>query len=319
VPVAVLLGNGTGNFRPPVTIPLAAGNVRTLATGDFNGDGKLDLIVVYAFRFTNLFSVLLGNGDGTFRAPVDYSVSGPRELGYVITVDVNGDGLPDIITFNTPPTYQDRPSVSIMLNNGNGTFAPSRDLSLPFAPGAIAAFPHPGSAPVVYDLAVNNSATGAISIPLNNGAGSFSTGATFPTGRYSSRIIAEDFNGDSLADLVTVNRVSNNVSVFLGNADATFTDNGRFAIGWTPDDIATGDFNSDGKKDFALPAYGPSGSQGISILLNNGDGTFAPPIAIRAATPRALISVDVDGDGKPDLAVIDTSNNVSVFTNNARP
>ena len=113
----LLLGNGDGSFQNPVPVNLGR-KVSLLDKGDFDRDGKLDLLVINS---QNSVAVLLGNGDGTFHAPVGTSASyAPTTTSYGIG-DVNGDGKPDIVALSALPTFN--PSgVDLLLNKGNGTF-----------------------------------------------------------------------------------------------------------------------------------------------------------------------------------------------------
>src|SRR5262249_30459873 len=118
--VSVLLGNGDGTFQAAVDYPLASG-ADSVAVGDFNGDGKLDLAV--ANEFSNNVSVLLGKGDGTFGPERRHSV-GPDPV-YVVLGDFNGDGKLDLAAVNCIDcgTVSSNPgSVSIRLGNGDGSF-----------------------------------------------------------------------------------------------------------------------------------------------------------------------------------------------------
>jgi len=116
--VSVLLGNGDGTFQPAVNYAVGPGNEidgGAVTVGDFNGDGKLDLVA--ANRDSNNVSVLLGNGDGTFQGEVSYSVGNRPDS--VALGDFNGDGKPDLAVANycgNDPTCQSNGTISVLLN-----------------------------------------------------------------------------------------------------------------------------------------------------------------------------------------------------------
>jgi len=123
--VAVLLGNGDGTFQPAVSYNPGSSDAISVAVADVNGDGKLDLLVAN-YTPSNSVAVLLGNGDGTFQAPVTYSPGGQQPISIAVA-DVNGDGKPDLLVANV--AY----SVGVLLGNGDGTFQPA----LSYAPGGL--------------------------------------------------------------------------------------------------------------------------------------------------------------------------------------
>jgi len=126
--VGVLLGKGDGTFRPAVTYDSGASHAVSMAVGDVNGDGKPDLLVAnYCASGSNCATgsvgVLLGKGDGRFRAVVTYS-SGGYEAQSVAVADVNGDGKLDVLVANVicAPSGCATGSVGVLLGNGDGTF-----------------------------------------------------------------------------------------------------------------------------------------------------------------------------------------------------
>src|SRR5262249_28317903 len=122
--VSVLMGNGDGTFQPQVSYPVGSLPF-SLVVGDFAGNGRLDLAVVNAGLFpdnSGSVSVLLGNGDGTFQPQVSYPVGSlPFSL---VAGDFNGDGRIDLGVLNTGVFQDNSGSVSVLLSNGDGTFAP---------------------------------------------------------------------------------------------------------------------------------------------------------------------------------------------------
>ena len=117
--MTVLLGNGDGTFKAPVTIASPSGFTMSIAAADLNGDGKPDLVVsneenpAVMANYSGLFLSLLGNGDGTFtNAPGTGSEFQPSAASMAIA-DFNGDGKPDLAM--TSELYD---AITIQLGNG---------------------------------------------------------------------------------------------------------------------------------------------------------------------------------------------------------
>src|SRR5947209_3415234 len=125
--IAVRLGNGDGTFAAPTVIGgLHGNNSPDVATADFNGDGKLDIVVANGAppgADHASISVLLGKGDGTFEAPALYYTGNTYQTaGRIAVGDFNADGHPDIVVAETGCGYGGSGPV-VLLNNGDGTFA----------------------------------------------------------------------------------------------------------------------------------------------------------------------------------------------------
>ena len=155
--VDVLLGNGDGTFQSPLTYSLGQGLYpQSVAVGDFNGDGKLDLVVADGY-----VTVLLGNGDGTFQPPANYNVGS----SYSVTVgDLNGDGKPDLAVANFAPGGENG-SVALLLGNGDGTFQYETSYVVGARPNSITMADFNGDGKP--DLAVAAYANNNVSILLN--------------------------------------------------------------------------------------------------------------------------------------------------------
>ena len=295
--VTLFLGQGDGTFvaQPSVYAgPLTPG---ALVAGDFNGDGKLDVVTLEQGVTVDEGSgaagehdvaVLLGSGNGTFGQPIQTEVgtTPPLEL---TTGDFNGDGKPDLAVLVASATgYGTDATVQIYLGNGNGTFT---------AGGAVDA----------GDAAYTN---------------------------YASSIAEADLNGDGDADIVvgTVGKLSltPSVSVLLGDGHGGFTLAAQPTLTFSDDNsggslVAVGDLNGDGIPDLVvLPSYPADAADAngaipatLDVLLGRGDGTFAPATSVVLPLPPVYAGEiesaddlnlnvaigDVTGDGKPDIVV----------------
>jgi hypothetical protein len=271
----------------------------SVSNGDFNGDGKLDLVVPNSVA--NNVSVLLGNGDGSFLPGVNYTTG--ADPSYVAVADINSDGKLDLVVVNSSGG-----SVSVLLGNGNGTFQHVVNYFFGLSPvsAAVGDFNTDGKLDlvVVSDISNNNN----LSVLLGNGDGTFQPATNYATGAgpaYS--VVVEDFNADGKLDLAITNYNNNSMSVMLGNGNGTFQGAVNYPLGTQPNFMTAADFNGDGRYDLAI-ANAISGT--VSILLGNGDGTFQTPVNFSAGTNTISVAArDLNGDGKLDLVVANNSNN----------
>ena len=298
--------NGTSLAAAP---PLPAGSgAGPVITGDFNGDGKVDLAVVN--ESSDDVSVFLSNGDGTFQAAVNYSVAS-QPLSIAVG-DFNGDGKLDLAVVNNLSD-----SVSVLLGKGDGTFQPATNSGAGSTPTSFAVGDFNGDGKL--DLAVVNNLSASVSVLLGKGDGTFQAAVHYGVGLGILSVAVGDFNGDGKLDLVAGGSVTtnSNISVLLGNGDGTFQTAVNNVIGIRPSSIAVGDFNGNGMLDVAVAGEGcKTGCPILQILFGNGDGTFQPVRSFLNPTrnmPNSVTLGDFNGDGKLDVIVTYSQPAISVF------
>jgi hypothetical protein len=236
----------------------------------------------------------------------------------VVTADLKGDGVLDLITANGSTG-----TVSVLLGKGDGTFAAAQDYAAGPNVSSLAVGDFNGDG--IPDLVVTNGSAGTVSVLLGIGDGSFQAPQSYAAGAYAVSVAVGDFDGrhypdgQPILDLAVANNYSSsNVSVLLGNGDGSFQQPIMTGFaGISPAAVAVGDFNGDGSPDLAVANNFYQGS--VNIFLGNGDGTFAraPGIDDGHAWHNAVAVGDFRGDGIQDLAVTDsTGTTVGVFLGN---
>jgi hypothetical protein len=284
---------GPPNFHQPANYTVG-NQPSAIAVGDVNGDGHPDLLTANAIDHT--ISVLLGNGDGTFRP----ALTVPSVIGMINSIvvgDFNGDGHLDLAV-----TGPGGGGIGLALGNGDGTFKPMTIVSsnASFAPGvlAVADFNKDGH----LDLAAAGSSTlygAGVYILLGNGDGTFQTPAPYVVGTVMS-IAVGDLNGDGNLDLVTAND-DDTVGVLLGKGDGSFQLPLYYFTRPNSIQVVVGDFNGDGRLDVAALSLVHAT---VSILLGNGDGSLQSEIDTSSGLARAMAAADFNGDGHLDLVLV---------------
>src|SRR5579872_5732516 len=282
--VTVLLNKGEGTFKLSHTFN---GGLNQLLAGDFNGDGKQDLIISGGTTTgSSGFSFLQGRGDGTFVDAV--AQSGERDHNRtVMSVDLNNDGKIDLLSYNGTPDVQ--------LGNGDGSFQ---------TPIKLPSTCDPVSGGIVIgdfnddhkmDITMITSTTGGVSVCLGNGDGTFKSAQVYDQGIPHQSVVVGDFNNDGKLDLAVSDL--GGVSILLGNGDGTFQNGIPNAVNARYPVFFAGDFNGDGKLDIVTTT-----SQGISVLFGNGDGTLQT--AVNSTGTGSILAVgDLNNDGKLDLVL----------------
>jgi len=280
----VLLGDGSGSFT---AVKPLGGYVQSIAGGDFDGDGKEDLLTT---TFDNVTRLSLGNGDGTFGSATvvydsKYYVSGVR------SADVDGDGKPDAIV----GLYGTYPGVQVLFGAGDGTFSAPvvadgpMSSNLPLA--ALADFNRDG----VLDVPEGVGAT-SVGVALSTGPRSFDSPPAYPLGGPPGAGCVADFDRDGNPDVAfAIGTSPGSVSVLLGRGDATLRRALTTPLHGYLGGIAAGDLDGDGLPDLVVADGGA-----LDVLLGNGDGTFRSAPAVPTGELGVALA-DMNGDGHLDI------------------
>jgi trimeric autotransporter adhesin len=302
----VLLGNGDGTFT------IAGGSTgfgsdaltsNAIAVGDFNGDGKLDLVETCASRDDQPCDLLLiqfGNGDGTFTLSCELSLSFEGSQSVAVG-DFNGDGQPDAAVINSLAN-----GVNVFLNKGGCPSAVSAIPATGGGPTSIAAADFNGDGKL--DLAVANSGSNNVTILLGNGDGTFTAAASPATGMAPNSLAVGDFNGDGVPDLAVANAGSSNVTILLGNGDGTFKAATSPAADTGSTSVTAADFNGDGKEDLVVANSLDSSATALlaETALTIATVNNISPVGAGTHLVKAIYSGDVNygGSTSADVSLI---------------
>ncbi|MEY2487516.1 MAG: hypothetical protein QOH39_3164 [Verrucomicrobiota bacterium] len=347
--IDILLGTGTGTFLPPVTYlnnqhqtGFGGGQI---AAAQLTTSGPVDLVVSTGYGTT--LGIFRGNGDGTFQSPQLYPLPQYDDEGLIIA-DVNGDGLPDIISGTQGGRGGTPNFLTVLLNDGNGSFgtppplfsvkslpgdrpatnavgitladltkngkldAVVTDWDTPIEPLTNGQFPVP---PAIDPANQTIDTHGTISVLPGNGDGSFATAQQYFVGGRPIAVQTAELTGDGKVDIVVVNAFDNMLSILKGNGDRTFQPAISVPVGTNPTSLALDDFDGDGKIDIAVTNLVDNT---VSVLINQSTpGTISFKTAVNypvGVYPAGVVTGDFNHDGKVDLAVL---NSGDFFTVNA--
>jgi len=320
----VSLGNGDGTFQTSVgsvvsTDPTLTG-ANNLTTGDFNADGITDIVMT--FGSGNAAVVMLGNGDGTFKAGQVLHIT-PLQgstyayLGDIVTADFNGDGIEDIALTNDPE--QGTGSIQVFFGKGDGTFNtnPTTLLSVATTGGpstqlhiVTADLNGDGKA----DLVTFSHLDGTTGVLLGNGDGTFQTLVPYATGLGTRAGAVGDINNDGYPDIAAPIYDTGQVAVLINNHDGTFSGPQTFTAAYSnnappsnfpgPTSVALGDVNGDGNLDFVVA---DNNYNQVSVIYGNGTETlanyFATTLINTSGAPLQVITANLTGNGHAGILV----------------
>lgn len=223
--------------------------------------------------------------------PVVSTTSGTsNERASAALGDLNGDGRLDVVL-----PFGSFIGALVHLGNGDGTFGAGTLLLAPDLRGvALADLNNDGRLDLV-------TAGLFMSVFLGNGNGTFLPGVDYPAGAGGLAVAVADLNGDGLPDIAQLNQTSGNVSVFLGAGGGAFAPAVNYPTDVGPRSIAIADLNADNRPEMVIA----SGDSTVSTLINNGNGTFSAGASFAAPSALSAALGDVNGDGRPDLALVE--------------
>jgi hypothetical protein len=281
--VSILLGQGDGRFGPAADIPLGSGYVPSIATGDLNADGKLDLVATSAdYNMASVawsfVDVLIGHGDGSFAA----TRYGPYFDGLpsLALGDFDGDGNADVAA--------SLDSLKVFLTNGDGTLQEPRNVDGGGIPLTVADFDADGK----LDLATTT--FDGVRVLRGNGDGTFQPAPSAAIGAFPTSVKADDVSGDGVLDLVVTNQDAvGGLTVLRGNGDGSFGPPIRTAVGSRGDSLVVADFNGDGRPDAAVTDYS---QDRVTVLFNDGAWSLddPPSVSIVDATVKEATGVTIN-------------------------
>lgn len=313
--VSVLLGRPDTGFTPPAQFEAGISPV-AIDTGDVNRDGTLDLVVANFSTIAGGVTFLVGNGDGTFGAPIRTEVG---DFPFAVALaDLDQDGILDVVVASFGSNQ-----MSVLLGNGDGGFRLEGSYEVGARP--VFVLPRDLDRDGMPDLISVNSSSDDLSVLLTRGGRGFLMPRRFGAGRAPLSIASDDLNGDGRADLVVANfgllgpgfPLKSDVSILLGDGSGAFGPDLRVQVGPFPISVALGDVNGDRALDAVVGVHGGGGcdfsgcyppGSGVSLLLGNGNGSFAEEERLEFGFIQAVALGKLDNDGALDLAIAQVRN-----------
>lgn len=289
---------GLGSFATPTPLSVNGSPFQT-TVGDFNGDGKLDILSTVDDGSSPV--VNFGRGDGTFQA-----VSGTNDTVVAnAAADINGDGKTDLLLIAAGG------EVYSQLSNGDASFAEQvvTTSGANFSTFTTGDFNGDGK----VDVVGLDNATNKAKIYLGDGAGHFnSTGGSYDTGGGTGLLVSGDINGDGNLDIALRGGTTSTLTVLFGNGSGGLGQAVSYSGAATAiSSISIGDLNLDGVAELITT----SSDGKLNILVGNADGTLRARTSYdNGGTSTGTLISDFNGDGIPDILAATNSNRVNLFT-----
>ena len=271
----------------------------SVAVGDLNNDNQSDIVV--ANSGIDSLSILFGVGNGMFGMEMTYPIGTSSQPQYVITCDINKDNQLDIVSVNSKMN-----SISVIMNNGNGSFAEQKVYSTGNGSYPTALASGDLNNDNRLDFVIANKGTDNIGILLGFDYISFQNETSYSSAETSGPvgIVVNDFNNDNFLDIAAVFFKSDSLGILFGYGNGSFATMRTYSTGdgSFPYSIDVGDFNSDGQLDIVVTNLG---TKGVGILLGYGNGLFSEILTYSTGknNPVAVATGDFNNDSQLDVVV----------------
>jgi hypothetical protein len=289
----------------------ALGSGATIATGDMDGDGIPDIVILEPV--SSQVDIVTVDALGDFTLAPSQKFNDISAMTSIAVADLNGDGIQDVIVSDGSSAAS---GVRVLFNDGHGTLAAdvayASQTGSGKGPTSVSAADVDGDG--FPDLITANGTAGTVSVLLNDGDGTFAAPVSYPAGVDPVAVAVADVDGDGFADIAVADASGNSVQVLLNDGHGSFGAPLPLSVGANPVAITLGDVDGDGKPDVVVV---DRDDDTAGILHGNGDGSFAPALFLATGSqPGWVTAEDLNGDGRMDLVTANYNDgSVSVFTN----
>ncbi|CAF0853554.1 unnamed protein product [Adineta steineri] len=313
--MGVLLAQGNGTFSDVVIYSIDSNAGPTsIATGDFNNDNRLD-IVVSNFLLGSI-SLFYGNGNGIFSNMTNYTTGSGSQPGFVIVSDLNNDTILDIAVANLGTD-----NIGVFYGNMNHSFYDQITFSTGFGSAPNALVVEDFNNDNQLDFAFANYGTNSIGVLLQCINGTFFDPLIYATGDNSQpyNLAVGDFNNDKRLDIVVANFGTNNIGMFFGYVNEDFLNAPAYSTGFSSQvtSIAVGDFNNDTRLDVVITN---NATNNVKVIFGSGYGTFLYDITYSTgddSQPCSVSVADLNNDNRLDFVAANSGiNTISIFLSN---
>lgn len=289
----------------------ALGPGATIATGDMDGDGIPDIVTLQPD--SSQVDIVTVDASGDFTLAPAQKFNDISAMTSIAIADLNGDGIQDVIISDDNSSAS---GVRVLFNDGHGTLAPdvvyASETGSGKGPVSVTAADVDGDG--FPDLITANGSDGTVSVLLNDGDGTFAAPVSYPAGADPVAVAVADVDGDGFADIVVADASGNSVQILLNDGHGGFNAPLPQSVGANPVAVTLSDVDGDGKADVVVV---DRDDDTAGILHGNGDGSFAPALFLATGSqPGWVTAEDLNGDGRLDLVTANYNDgSVSVFTN----